>query len=68
MLGPVLWDFGARSMTFQRQGQFVCWQGVAGAEAPTVRTTMATPTLLDELLTSFDDVFAEPRRLPPLRS
>ena len=67
-LGPVLWDFGARTMTFQRQDQSICWQGVPGPEAPVVRTTTATTTLLAELLASFDDIFAEPHGLPPIRS
>jgi hypothetical protein len=67
-LGPVLWDFGARTMTFQRQGQSVCWQGVPRPAAPAIRITTATPTLLDELLASFDDIFAELHGLPPLRS
>lgn len=34
----------------------------------TVCITTATPTLLDELLTSFEGVFAEPQGLPPPRS
>ena len=67
-LGPVLWDFGARSMTFQWQGHSVCWHGVPGPAALVVHTTTASPTLLDELHASFDDVFAKPRGLPPLRS
>ena len=33
-LGPVLWDFGARRMTFHRNGQPVCWQGVQGPRRP----------------------------------
>ena len=67
-LGPVLWDFGARTMMFQWQGQSICWQGVPGPEAPVVHTTTATTTLLAELLASFDDIFAEPHGLPPIRS
>ena len=55
-------------MMFQRQGQSVCWQGVPGPEAPVVRTTTATMTLLAELFASFDDIFVEPHGLPPIRS
>jgi hypothetical protein len=59
-LGPVLWDFGRRNMTFEWHGKSVCWLGVPGAAASSVHTAMATPTLLDELLASFIDIFAEP--------
>jgi hypothetical protein len=67
-LGPILWDFGGRSLTFQWYGKSVCWQGVPGAAAFPVHTVTATPTLLDEMLTSFADTFAEPHGLPPHRS
>jgi hypothetical protein len=36
--------------------------------APTLHTTSASPSLLDELLASFAGVFSEPRGLPPPRS
>jgi len=67
-LGPVLWDFNARKMSFQRQGRAVCWTGVVTTSAPDVRTTIASESLLDELLASFGDVFAEPQGLPPPRA
>jgi hypothetical protein len=67
-LGPILWDFGGRSLTFKWHGKSVCWQGVPGAAAFPVHTVTATPTLLDELLASFADTFAEPHGLPPHRS
>jgi hypothetical protein len=41
---------------------------VLGAAAFPVHTVMATPTLLDELLASFANTFAEPHGLPPHRS
>jgi hypothetical protein len=67
-LGPILWDFGGRSLTFKWHGKSVCWQGVPGAAAFPVHTVTATPILLDELLASFVDTFAEPHGLPPHRS
>jgi hypothetical protein len=41
---------------------------VPGAAAFSVHTVTATPTLLDELLASFANTFAEPHGLPPHRS
>jgi hypothetical protein len=64
-LGPIHWDFGGRSVTFKWHGKSVCWQGVPGAAAFPVHTVTATPTLLDELLASFANTFAEPHSLPP---
>ena len=55
-------------MSFQRQGRAVCWKGVATPSAAAVRTTIASESLLDELLASFGDVFAEPQGLPPPRA
>lgn len=66
-LGPILWDFDARTMTFQRQGHAVRWHEVACPDAPSLRATTASATLLDELLSAFSDVFAEPHGLPPPR-
>jgi hypothetical protein len=59
-LGPVLWDFSRWNMTFEWHGKSVCWQGVPGAAASSIHTATATPTLLDELLASFVDIFTEP--------
>jgi len=55
-------------MSFQRQGRAVCWTGVAMTSAPGIRTTIASKSLLDELLASFGDVFAEPQGLPHPRA
>jgi hypothetical protein len=67
-LGPILWDFSSRTMSFWPRDRQVRWQGVAGPEATTLHTTSAGDNLLEALLTVFADVFTEPQGLPPPRS
>jgi hypothetical protein len=67
-LGPVTWDFVQRTMSFEQQGRRVLWRVVSEPVAATVCTTTAMASLLDELLSLFDGVFAEPHGLPPPRS
>ena len=66
-LGPNTWDFTAHTLTFQRHGHEVCWHGLAGPNHPSARATTASPSLLDELLDGFADLFTEPQGLPPPR-
>lgn len=67
-LGPIVWDFANHAVSFTYQGRSFGWQGLTGPRAPAVSMTTASSTLLEELLADFDDVFSEPRGLPPQRS
>jgi hypothetical protein len=67
-LGRVTWDFKRRTMSFIMQGRPICWSCAQGAIAAAICSTTASASLLDELLHSFDPVFAEPQGLPPPRS
>jgi hypothetical protein len=68
VLGPIVWDFGNRAVSFTYQGRTFCWQGLPSPHAPAVSTTTASSSLLEELLADFDDVFGEPHGLPPSRN
>ena len=69
-LGPIVWDLGSRRISFQRHGRPVAWTGVACPSLPALRATSEAPSasLLDELLATFSDIFAEPTGLPPPRA
>ena len=73
-LGPILWDFDNFCMAFWREGRRVFWRGI-GSTRHDVQSTQRLHAilnnglaLLDHLLQSFDDVFAEPWGLPPARA
>lgn len=44
------------------------WHGVAPPSAPSLHTAMTDDSLLDGLLSSFDNIFTEPRGLPPVHA
>jgi hypothetical protein len=67
-LGRIAWDVATHTLSFQRDGHNVCWSGVAHPDAPTAHTVTSDDSLLDGLLSSFADIFAEPQGLPPPRS
>jgi hypothetical protein len=73
-LGPILWDFDDLCMAFTKEGRRVFWRGI-GSTRHDVQSTRrlhavrsTEPALLDKLLDSFKDVFAEPEVLPPARA
>jgi hypothetical protein len=63
-LGPMLWDFTKRLLTFIRDGHHVCWT--------TVDTMAGVPAILAvegdamvDLLLCYDELFMTPTGLPP---
>jgi hypothetical protein len=66
-LGPILWDFGARTMSFWRGDHRVCWRGHARPSSLELRACTGDD-LLPALLDTFAAVFAEPQGMPPPRA
>ena len=72
-LGPILWDFDDLCMAFWHLGKRVLWKGIGSTrwDIPSTSTLHAISKddkpLLDNLLSSFVDVFEEPAGLPPSR-
>jgi hypothetical protein len=59
-LGRIAWDVATHTLSFQRDGHGVCWSGVAHPDAPTAHTVTSDGSLLDGMLSSFANIFAEP--------
>jgi len=66
-LGPILWDFGALTMSFWHQGRQVCWKGVASTPSPRLKACNGSD-IMTALLEEFSSVFSEPTGMPPPRS
>ena len=66
-LGPILWDFGALTMSFGHGDHQVCWRGQAGPSSPALRACTGDD-LMQALLDAFAAVFTEPKGMPPPRS
>lgn len=70
-LGLILWDFDVLCMAFWRKGHWIFWRGI-GSTRHDVRSKHRLnvihnnePAMLERLLQSYNDVFAEPTGLPP---
>jgi hypothetical protein len=70
-LGPITWDFDARTLAFQRDGRSVVWHAAPGPGAPrpaaVVAAAAAEQPMLDRLLQHHAAIFEEPQGLPPAR-
>jgi hypothetical protein len=58
-LGPIVWDLASHRMTFQLHVRSICWTGVSASCPATISATMASEPLLEALLDSFSNIFAE---------
>ncbi|XP_068649567.1 uncharacterized protein [Aristolochia californica] len=69
-LGPILWDFTALTMSFEMAGQKYTFQGNK-TEIPShlrvLQQQQPSAMNLKNLLEDYDEVFQEPKGLPPLR-
>ncbi|XP_068649037.1 uncharacterized protein [Aristolochia californica] len=70
LLGPILWEFQARTMTFTAQQGHITLQGIV-AQVPNALHTLQLQNTDDcklaPLLTTFADLFNDPTSLPPVR-
>jgi hypothetical protein len=70
-LGPITWDFDARTLAFQRDGWPVVWYTAPGPGAPrptaAVATAAAEQPMLDRLLQHHAAFFEELQGLPRAR-
>jgi hypothetical protein len=64
-LGPILWDFNTQWMSFWHTDHHMEWSGLGSQGQPAHLHVCDSKELLDSLLASFIDVFAEPEGLPP---
>jgi hypothetical protein len=72
-LGTIQWNFRALTLSFQRQGQRIHWQGVRATQQPAPQqlavavVDTAQQPLMDVILQQHAAIFDEPTGLPPPR-
>jgi hypothetical protein len=72
-LGTIQWNFRALTLSFQRQGRRIHWQGVRATQQPAPQqlavavVDTAQQPLMDVLLQQHGAIFDEPTGLPPAR-
>ena len=67
-LGKMLWDFSTCTVAFSHRGRSICWADVAAQQGPRLAAITSPEDLLEELLSAFGGLFAEPEGLPPQRA
>jgi hypothetical protein len=63
-LGPILWDFCSRTISFVRDGHGVLWT-VANSVAPIPAALVDLDDIIEDLLLHFSNFFTESTGLPP---
>jgi hypothetical protein len=66
-LGPVLWDFTQRTLSFCRDGRKIHWSAAVPLEPLGPAVAAVADDVLGDLLLQFEPLFAEPSGLPPQR-
>jgi hypothetical protein len=66
-LGPVLWDFTHRTLSFCRDGRDVHWSASVPPKPLGPAVAAVVDNVLGDLLLRFEPLFAEPSGLPPQR-
>jgi hypothetical protein len=66
-LGPVLWDFTHRTLSFCRDGRKIHWSASVPPEPLGLAVAAVSDDVLGDLLLRFEPPFAEPSSLPPQR-
>jgi hypothetical protein len=64
-LGPVLWDFTQRTLSFRRDGRKVHWSTSVPPDPLGPAVAAVSGDVLGDLLLRFEPFFAEPSGLPP---
>jgi hypothetical protein len=67
-LGPVLWDFKNRTLSFERNGRTVHWSASAPPKPLGPAIAAASGDVMGELLLRFAPLFAEPTGCLPIKA